>query len=242
MCVSRWRGPRGTTGARGAAPERQAGPGICGARARGACRARAALLPTLPPAYLARSPGLVSSGPGQRLGPARSPERLVLGDLATACLGPSGVPSAPALVGGWGRRAGRGGRAPGSEREGGRRRRPTAGGAGASAPGESTSAVFTERLRDAHVGGRGPGVAGTSRPSGDDAHHPSALGLAFGEGPTLPMMGVGTWVGLGPDHWHFHPRLGGQEWESDGIWCPGGRDGGSCHWPDKISHPAHLSA
>lgn len=90
VCVS----VAGTAGTRGAAPERQAGPGSCGARARGARRARAALLPTLPPACLARSPGLVSSGSGQclGLGPARSPERLVLGHLPTACLGPSRVP------------------------------------------------------------------------------------------------------------------------------------------------------
>ena len=247
VCVSRWRGPWGTTGARGAAPERQAGRGSCGARARGACRARAALLPTLPPSCLARSPGLVSSGSGQCLGPgpgpARSPERLVLGDLATACLGPRGSRRRPrSWVGGGAGRVGAAELRGVSEWavEGGGGRQAALGLAlRASA---STSAVFTERLRGAHVGGRGPGVAGTYRPSGEDGHHPSALGLAFGEGPTLIIGSVGTRVGLGPGHWRFHPGLGSQEWESDGIRCPRGRDGGSCHWPDKIPHPAHLSA
>ncbi|CAI9162761.1 unnamed protein product [Rangifer tarandus platyrhynchus] len=104
-------------------------------------------------------------------------------------------PVAPALVGGWGRRAGRGGAA---ELRGASKWAVEGGGGQQAALGlalrasASTSAVFTDRLRGAHVGRRGPGVAGTSRPSGDDAHHPFALCLASGEGPTLPMMGVGT--------------------------------------------------
>jgi hypothetical protein len=115
------------------------------------------------------------------------------GPRATSC-------APPALGGEWGK---------------GRCGRPrTPGGAGVSvAASRSTSAVFTERPRGAHVWREGPGVAAArgawADGGGEQARYcPFAFGLAGGGDRTLQMTDVGRRGGPVPWTLGFRPRSG----------------------------------
>lgn len=159
--------------------------------AGGAGRPGAALPPPPRPPRASREPGAGAERPGAAPGPG--PRNFAFRARPAACWGLAGELGCARSRGAAGARQGR---------------LQTAGGAGASIPGERVNKCRVYRAPSGArtCGSRGLGVAAAGEPARGAARHcPAALRPALGEDPTPQMPGLGHHGGPGPRTFGLSP-------------------------------------